>query len=74
MSIYKQDQKYFEELRDYVIAFVQYTKSGGCTCAYTDNLIDKTIDLVMKIKANRDYVASCCNIAIPLYDNQGNRI
>lgn len=74
MSIYRENQKYFEELRDYVIAYVQYVNSGGCTCVYTDNLVDKTIDLVMKIKGNRDYVAKCCNQLIPVYDEMGNRI
>ena len=73
-SIYRQNEEYFEELRDYVIAYVQFVKSGGCVSEYTDKLTDKTIDIVMKIKANRDYVNRCMNYPEILYDQKGCRI
>lgn len=69
-SIYRQDEEYFEELRDYAIAYCQYVKSGGCISNYSDSLIEKTIDVVMKIKANRDFV---CGYSVQ-YDSKGNRI
>ena len=72
-SIYKQDQAYFEELREYAIAYVQYVNNGGTISRYTDVLIDKTIDVVMKLKANRDYVNELCGKEVPKYDKDGNR-
>ena len=73
MSIYKEDQMIFEELREYAIAYVQYVNNGGTISNYTDTLVDKTIDAVMRLKANRDYVNEICGKEIPKYDKNGNR-
>ena len=72
-SIYRENQEYFEELREYAIAYVQYVQNGGCICKWTDTMVDKTIDVVMKIKANRDWLLECDHKPIPVYDDQGER-
>lgn len=72
--IIKQDLEAFEEIRDYAIAFCQFVNAGGSSCDYTNELINKCIDEVMKLKANRDYVYKYLGYEIPVYDEQGLKI
>jgi len=72
-SIYRENQELFEELREYAIAYVQYVQNGGCICKWTDTMVDKTIDVVMKIKANRDWLLESSHKPIPVYDEYGER-
>ena len=72
-SMWREDAQYYEQIRDYAIAYTTYVSSGGCTCTFTSDLIDKTIDVVMKLKAHRDEVYEFCGKDIPKYDKEGNR-
>ena len=72
-SIFRMDEELFEEIRDYSIAYCQYVKSGGCISVFTDTMIEKTIDAVMKIKAHRDYIDESMGREIIKYDKRGER-
>ena len=74
MSIYRMNHLFFKELRDYAIAYVQHVESGGCTCKFTSDLVEKTIDVVMKMKATRDWLCEVSNEPVPMYNEDGERI
>ena len=74
MSIYRENEQLFEQLREFAIAYVQYVQNGGCICAFTSNMVDKTIDVAMKLKANRDWLLATSNKPVPVYDEYGDRI
>jgi len=73
-SIYRENEELFEELREYAIAYVQYVQNGGCICQWTTTMVDKTIDVAMKIKANRDWMLESCHEPVPAYNEYGDRI
>ena len=73
-SIYRENQAYFNELQNVVIAYVQYVNSGGTISSFSELMENKTIDLAMKIKANRDKVDRAMNKPVIQYNEAGDRV
>lgn len=72
-SIYRQENEYFHQIREYSIAYCVYVDNGGTISTFTDNMVDNIIDIAMKLKASRDYIDTCLGREIIKYDKEGNR-
>ena len=72
--IIKQDLESFEKIRDSAIAFCQYINAGGSVCDFTEKMINDVIDIVMKLKANRDFKYKYLGYDIPMYNDNGEKV
>lgn len=72
-SIYRQENEYFRQIREYSIAYCVYVDNGGTISNFTDNMVDNIIDIAMKLKATRDYLAEYWGEEVIKYDKEGNR-
>lgn len=64
-SIWKEDYELMNELRNYTISYCTFVESGGHIGNFTEVLLNKTIAIATKIKANRDFTAKCLQHDIP---------
>ena len=69
-SIWQEDYELMNELRNYTISYCTFVESGGKVGDFVDVLLNKTIAVATKIKANRDYIAECLGRDIPTEEEE----
>lgn len=64
-SIWKENYRLMEEIKNCAISYTMFVDNGGYIGTYTDALLNKTIALLTKVKANRDYISEVMSYDIP---------